>query len=92
MNSAAWAGDPILWKIRPRKCLKERKERKGKVHRRHRHKDCGTLDCRNRQQYLPRNAEKEEDISRWERHGDSDGLMYVLTVSLFLLSLSFPQI
>jgi len=93
MNSAAWAGDPLLWKISQRKCLKQRKENKGKVHRRNRHKNRGTIDCRNRQQYLPRNADKEEeDISRCERHGDSDGLMYVLTPSLFLLSFSFPQI
>ena len=31
MNSAAWAGDPLLWTIKQRKFLKEEKERKGKV-------------------------------------------------------------
>jgi len=73
----------------------EGKERKGKVKQKEaslglRYHNIGRPDGR---KYLPRNEEKEEeDISRLERYGDSDRLMYVLTLSLFLLSLSFPEI
>jgi len=50
------------------------KERKGNVKQKE-----STLGLRYKQQYLPRNEEKEEKyISRWEERGDSDGLMYYM--------------
>jgi len=75
MNSAAWAGDPLLWKIKQRKGLKGRK-RKAKEKK----STLGLLYCRLSQQaavFTKKRGEGEGGyISLWEERGDSDGLMY----------------